>query len=126
MKAVAWSGVLLVRDPDGPGPTRCPRPSAYVVSAARVMLVVSLLSHSEAAKASLIFSRGYLWEMMRSQGQRAFVRTRKSRARGMIHGSYWMTPRIFFEPHTRSDGSSSILAPRLIVPISRYVPPERS
>src|SRR5262249_11504961 len=100
-KAVAWPGSLLL----------------YGVSAAGVMLVVSLLCHSDAAKASLIFSRGYLWEMMRSHGQRVLVRTRKSSARGMIHGSYWMTPTIFFEPHTSREGSSSILAPRLIVPI---------
>jgi len=44
----------------------------------------------------------------------------------MTHGSYWITPTIFFDPQTSSDGSSSTFAPRLIVPISRYVPPERS
>ena len=44
----------------------------------------------------------------------------------MTHGSYWMTPTIFFDPQTSSDGSISTLAPRLIVPISRYVPPDRS
>ena len=41
-------------------------------------------------------------------------------------GSYWMTPTMRFAPQTSIAGSSSILAPRLIVPISRYVPPLRS
>src|SRR5206468_1019052 len=73
-----------------------------------------------------MFSSGYVCEMSRSKGQRTRFRTRKSRARGMVPGSYWMTPTIVFEPQTSSDGSSSTFAPRLIVPISRYVPPERS
>ena len=41
---------------------------AHGVSAARVMVVVSRLCHSEAAKASLICSSGYLWERMRPHG----------------------------------------------------------
>src|SRR3989304_5010997 len=75
------------------------------------MLVVSLLCHSEAAKAWLIFSSGYLCERIRSHGQRVFVRTRKSSARGITHGSYWITPMIFLEPQTSSEGSSSIVGP---------------
>src|SRR6185503_13621591 len=92
---------------------------AHGVSAARVIVVVSRLCHSEAAKASLICSSGYLCERMRCHGRLSRVRTRKSSARGITHGSYWITPTIFLEPHTSSEGSSSILAPRLIVPISR-------
>ena len=54
------------------------------------------------------------------------LRTRKSRARGITAASYMMTPTIDLAPHTRVAGSSSILAPRLMVPISRYLPPARS
>ena len=42
--------------------------AGHGVSAARVIVVVSRLCHSEAAKASLIFSSGYLCERMRLQG----------------------------------------------------------
>jgi hypothetical protein len=38
------------------------------------MLVVSLLCHSEAAEASLIFSSGYLCEKIRTHGQRVPTR----------------------------------------------------
>src|SRR5215813_12766851 len=82
-------------------------------SAARVMEVVSFACHSESANALLMCSSGYLCEMSRSNGKRDRLRTRKSSARGITPGSYWITPTIFFEPQTRSDGSSSIFAPRL-------------
>src|SRR5437899_1299839 len=52
-------------------------------SAARVMVVVSLASHSDSANALLMCSSGYLCEMSRSKGNRVRLRTRKSRARGM-------------------------------------------
>ena len=43
--------------------------AAHGVRAARVIVVVSRLCHSEAAKASLIFSSGYLCERMRLHGR---------------------------------------------------------
>src|SRR4029453_14224502 len=73
----------------GPGPARLGgQPEALLdqvgdgaghgVSAARVIVVVSRLCHSEAAKASLIFSSGYLCERMRLHGERSRVRTRRA------------------------------------------------
>jgi hypothetical protein len=58
----------------------------YGISAARVIAVVSLLCHSEAAKASLILSRGYLWESKRPHGQRSRDLTKKSSAFGITNG----------------------------------------
>src|SRR3990172_11518163 len=83
------------------------------------MVVVSRPCHSEAAKASLIWSSRYLWERSRSKGKRPRVRIRKSSARGITQGSYWITPTIFLDPQTSSEGSISTLTPRLIVPTSR-------
>src|SRR5215470_1423095 len=97
----------------------CGGRQVYGASAARMMRVVSFACHSDCAKASSIFSSGYVCETKRSNGQRVRFRTRKSRARGITHGSYMMTPTMRLAPHTSDAGSNSILAPRLIVPISR-------
>src|SRR5512145_3168488 len=127
--AVGGRGRLLQRDGAAhlaqparrrlPFPLETPAQLLHGTNAARVMVVVSRPCHSESANARLMCSRGYVCETSRSNGQRARLRTRKSSARGMTQASYLITPTIFLALHTSWAGSSSTLAPREIVPISR-------